>query len=82
MGEKPSKLLYRICASAAGAAFLAAAAVAVTSAPAQAKKCFAEATGFPCKKCHNSPTGGKEEGWNAYGQKYKKTVVDAGKAPC
>ena len=78
MGAKTSTFLFRVCAPIAGAAFLAAATVALSGAPAQAKKCFAEATGFPCKKCHNSPTGGKEEGWNAYGQKYKA----AGKFPC
>ena len=75
-------MVWRVSAPIAAAAFLIAASVALSSGPALAKKCYAEATGFPCKKCHNSPTGGKEDGWNAYGQKYKKMVVEAGKAPC
>ena len=80
--RKRSNRASRVFASLVGSALLVGATFALTSDPAQAKKCFAEATGFPCKKCHNSPTGGKDEGWNAFGQKYKKTVVDAGKAPC
>ena len=78
MGGIGSRLAWRVIAPVAGAAFFIGATIALTSGPAQAKKCFAEATGFPCKKCHNSPSGGKEEGWNAYGQKYKA----AGKFPC
>ena len=73
-----SRLAVRVAGSVMAAAFLVGASVALTSGPAQAKKCIAEATGFPCKKCHNSPTGGKEEGWNAYGQKYKAK----GNFPC
>ena len=67
---------WRIGAAGAGAAFLVVATLALTSAPAQAKKCIAEATGFPCKKCHTSPTGGSH--LSAYGQKYKAK----GKMPC
>lgn len=77
-----SKYSLRVCALVTVVTILAGAAVSLTGAPAQAKKCFAEATGYPCKKCHNSPSGGKEEGWNAYGEKYKQKVVEAGKAPC
>ena len=73
-----SRLVWRVSAPIAAAAFLIGASVAMGTGPAQAKKCIAEATGFPCKKCHNSPTGGKEEGWNAYGEKYKAK----GNFPC
>ena len=67
---------WRIGAAGAGAAFLVVATLALTGAPAQAKKCIAEATGFPCKKCHVSPSGGGA--FSAYGQKYKAK----GKLPC
>ncbi|MDE2362191.1 MAG: hypothetical protein KGM42_05890 [Hyphomicrobiales bacterium] len=73
-------MVWRVTAPIAAAAFLIGASVSLSSGPAQAKKCIAEATGFPCKKCHNSPTGGKEEGWNAYGEKYKAKM--AGHYPC
>ena len=72
MGEKiGSRLVLRVTAPIMATAFLIGATMALTTAPANATKKIAEAEGFPCKKCHNSPTGGKDEGWNAYGLKYK-----------
>ena len=76
--NRSSKLALGTLASLAGSAFLVAATVSLTSVPAQAKKCIAESLGLPCKKCHNNPAGGKEEGWNAYGQKFKAK----GNFPC
>ena len=78
MTTSVSKWASSTLAAIAGGALLVAATVALTGVPAQAKKCIAEATGFPCKKCHNNPAGGKEDGWNAYGTKYKAK----GNLPC
>ena len=76
--SRVSKLALGAFASIVGSALLVAATVSVTSVPAQAKKCFAEALGLPCKKCHINPAGGREDGWNAYGQKFKAK----GNFPC
>lgn len=73
-----SRLAWRVSAPIAAAAVLIGASVALSSGPALAKKCISEAVGAPCKKCHNSPTGGKEECFTPYGTKYKA----AGKFPC
>ena len=73
-----SKLVTCALAPIVGSALLVAATVSMTAGPAQAKKCIAEALGLPCKKCHNNPAGGKEDGWNAYGQKFKAK----GNYPC
>jgi hypothetical protein len=79
MGEVVrSRIILRVTGPIAAAAFIIGATFALTSGPAEAKKCIAEALGFPCKKCHNDPAGGKEEGWNAYGQKFKAK----GNFPC
>lgn len=69
-----SRLVWRATAPLLGAAFLVGVTVALTSGPAQARKQYSEETGFPCKKCHNDPAGGKDEGWTAYGLKYKAKI--------
>ena len=72
-----SRLVWRVTAPIAAAAFLIGASVALNSGPAQAKKCISEATDMPCKKCHTDAKGGKDD-LNAYGQKYKAK----GNFPC
>ena len=72
------RVALRATLSAFALAGLVGGAMVIAPAPASAKKCVSEATGLPCKKCHNSATGGKEDGWTPYGQKYKAK----GKSPC
>ena len=69
-----ARFFMRVTAPIMATAFLVGATVALSTVPASATKAIAEKEGFPCKKCHNDPAGGKEGGWNAYGLKYKAKI--------